>query len=98
MIMNIEKLTIQINEKWDVYKYKESNLEESIVSLHKRDTSATDFKSDNSSNIGIALPTQKKIRKKRGFGRFFLIAGVRPFMRILNTGRNHGIRRFLRDA
>jgi hypothetical protein len=40
---------------------------------------------------------RKKIGRNRGFGRFFLIAGVRPVMRILNTGRNRGIRRFLRD-
>ncbi len=41
---------------------------------------------------------RKKVGKNHGFGQFFLISEVRPFMRILNTGRNHGIRRFLRDA
>jgi len=34
------------------------SIKESIVSLHKRDTSPTGFKSDNSSNIGFTLAQQ----------------------------------------
>jgi hypothetical protein len=48
MIMNIENLTIQITERSDVYQYKKSYLQESIVNLHKKDTSASGFKSEKS--------------------------------------------------
>jgi len=60
------------------------------------------WKSRNSSYIYESLPYTftygKQFRKNRGSGRFFLIAGVRPFMRILNTSRNRSIRRFKKDA
>jgi hypothetical protein len=45
------------------------------VSLHKRDTSANGFKSDKSSNIGIALPTQKQNSEKPQFWPVFLDSG-----------------------